>query len=228
MSSTPPTPHEDLTGRARIRDAALEVFAQRGVRGATVQAIAAAAGVSTGLIRHHFGSKEGLREACDAYAIGALLEQARRGMEEDAAAPGFAASMYQAGGASVRYLARALVEGSRAASDLFDAGADLTERFLAERWPDRYPAGARSTRDAAAVMSAMHLGTLVLHTHMSRRMGADPLAPEHVPRIGTAMVGIYTSMADFLTGEQGGRLAESLPADGTAPTPPPPRENSDE
>ncbi|MCQ7030045.1 hypothetical protein MRO55_26455, partial [Escherichia coli] len=77
------------------------------------------------LIRHHFGSKEGLRAACDAHAIGALLDEARRSLEEDAAAPGFAASMYQGSEASARYLARALVEGSGAASDLFDAGTEM-------------------------------------------------------------------------------------------------------
>ncbi|MET9485706.1 TetR family transcriptional regulator [Nocardia sp. NPDC006630] len=55
---------EDLTTRARIRDAAIIVFGEQGF-GVGVRAIAAAAGVSPGLVNHHFGSKEGLREACD-------------------------------------------------------------------------------------------------------------------------------------------------------------------
>src|SRR6266542_759545 len=53
---------EDLTARARIRDAALRLFAERGVDGATIRDIAKAAGVSAGLVRHHFGSKEALRD----------------------------------------------------------------------------------------------------------------------------------------------------------------------
>src|SRR6266545_3920627 len=60
---------EDLTARARIRDAALRLFAERGVDGATIRDIAKAAGVSAGLVRHHFGSKEALRDACDSYAL---------------------------------------------------------------------------------------------------------------------------------------------------------------
>jgi AcrR family transcriptional regulator len=36
---------EDLTGRARIRDAALRLFAEGGVEGTTVRSIARAAGV---------------------------------------------------------------------------------------------------------------------------------------------------------------------------------------
>lgn len=55
---------EDLTTRARIRDAAITVFGDQGF-GVGVRAIAAAAGVSPGLVNHHFGSKDGLREACD-------------------------------------------------------------------------------------------------------------------------------------------------------------------
>src|SRR5262249_41433285 len=65
--------YEDLTARARIRDAALTLFAERGIEGATIRDIAKAAGVSSGLVRHHFGSKEGLRDACDSHALERLL-----------------------------------------------------------------------------------------------------------------------------------------------------------
>lgn len=200
----------DLTGRARIRDAALAEFADRGFKGATIQTIADAAGVSTGLIRHHFGSKEGLRRMCDEHAIGTLLEQAQHGLGEEAAEPGFFTAMYAMSELSTRYLARALIEGSEAADDLFDAGAGLAERFLSANWPDRFPAGSEATRDAAAVMGAMHLGTLVLHSHLSRRMGADSLDRANSPRTGAAMTGIYAVMGDFFTGAQGNRIAEAV------------------
>ena len=55
---------DDLTARARLRDAAIECFALRGFD-ASVREIAARAGVSPGLIRHHFGSKDQLRAECD-------------------------------------------------------------------------------------------------------------------------------------------------------------------
>lgn len=54
----------DLTTAARIRDAAIELFGEQGF-GVGVRAIAAAAGVSPGLVNHHFGSKVGLRTVCD-------------------------------------------------------------------------------------------------------------------------------------------------------------------
>jgi AcrR family transcriptional regulator len=55
----------DLTARARIRQAALRLFAQHGSHATSTRAIAAEAGVSVGLVIHHFGSKEGLRTAVE-------------------------------------------------------------------------------------------------------------------------------------------------------------------
>jgi TetR/AcrR family transcriptional regulator, regulator of cefoperazone and chloramphenicol sensitivity len=57
---------DDLTTTARIRDAAIDLFGREGFS-VGVRAIATAAGVSPGLVIHHFGSKDGLRSACDEY-----------------------------------------------------------------------------------------------------------------------------------------------------------------
>ena len=54
----------DLTARARIRDEAIECFAEEGF-GASMRTIAARADVSLGLITHHFGSKAAMRSECD-------------------------------------------------------------------------------------------------------------------------------------------------------------------
>ncbi|MBV9515154.1 MAG: TetR family transcriptional regulator [Mycobacteriaceae bacterium] len=62
----------DMTAAARIRDAAIEHFGQHGFT-VGLRAIAEAAGVSAALVIHHFGTKEGLRKACDAY----IAEQIR-------------------------------------------------------------------------------------------------------------------------------------------------------
>jgi len=58
----------DLTARARIRDVAIECFAEDGFD-ASFRMIAARAGVSPGLITHHFGSKAALRVECDAEVL---------------------------------------------------------------------------------------------------------------------------------------------------------------
>lgn len=59
---------DDLTARARIRDAAVARFGRDGF-GVGVRAIAADAGVSAALVIHHFGSKDGLRAECDAFVL---------------------------------------------------------------------------------------------------------------------------------------------------------------
>lgn len=58
-------------------DAAIVAFAAQGFD-VSLRAIAARAGFTTGLVRHHFGSKEALRAECDA----TVLERYRR-MKED-------------------------------------------------------------------------------------------------------------------------------------------------
>src|SRR6516162_6324533 len=61
---------DDRTARAVIRDEALRLFAELGPDGVTVRQLAAAAGVSPGLVLHHFGSKQGLRQAVDEHVLG--------------------------------------------------------------------------------------------------------------------------------------------------------------
>ena len=65
----------DLTSRARLRDAAIELFAERGFDKTSVKAIAEAAGVSPGLVIHHYGSKDELRRVCDEHVIAKLLDE---------------------------------------------------------------------------------------------------------------------------------------------------------
>lgn len=62
MTSSSGVADEDLTARARIRNAALRHFTEYGFDRSSIRDIAAAAGVSSGLVRHHFGSRDQLRD----------------------------------------------------------------------------------------------------------------------------------------------------------------------
>ncbi|WIM89896.1 TetR family transcriptional regulator [Candidatus Mycobacterium wuenschmannii] len=68
---------DDLTAAARIRDAAIAQFGDKGF-GVGLRSIAEAAGVSAALVIHHFGSKDGLRKACDDH----VAEEIRTGKSE--------------------------------------------------------------------------------------------------------------------------------------------------
>ncbi|TDC04317.1 TetR/AcrR family transcriptional regulator [Nonomuraea longispora] len=210
MHSSPDRPPEDLTARARIRDAALAEFAERGFKGATMKAVADAAGVSVGLVQHHFGSKDGLREACDRHVRDVILGAAGEVQEAADVSPEFLRGMYDASELSVRYLARALVEGSPVAAALFDEGSEVAERFFAATWPDEFPPGEAKVRERAAVMAAMHLGTIVLHDHLSRRLGVDVLQRANSSLIGTALADVYAHMGEWITAQQGDRLRQAV------------------
>ncbi len=206
-------PASDLTARARIRDAALAQFAERGFKGATMRGIAEAAGVSLGLVQHHFGSKEALRQACDEAVVEAFGRRLADHAEDGSIGePGFMAGLYATSGPLLRYLARAAVDGSPAAAGVFDELTAGAADFLSASWPDRFPQGSAAASEAAAVMAAMHSGTIVLHEHLARHFGADPLDPEHASRIGSAMLDLYAAMGEFAASTTAARIRESAAA----------------
>lgn len=61
----PRATNDDLTAKARIRNAALDLYAQYGEDRVSLRTIAAEAGVTLGLVQHHFKTKAGLRNAVD-------------------------------------------------------------------------------------------------------------------------------------------------------------------
>ena len=66
---------EELTTVERIRNAALQIVAAQGVSGTSLRAVAAAAGVSLGLVQHHFTTKAGLIKAVDDYVLSVVINQ---------------------------------------------------------------------------------------------------------------------------------------------------------
>jgi AcrR family transcriptional regulator len=183
---------EDLTARARIRDAALDQFATHGVRGTTIRGVAAAAGVSPGLVQHHFGSKEKLRQACDEYAMEALRTTKQEALKGGMGDPGFLTTAMRTGLPIQRYLARALVDGSPGAARLFDEAVKVTKAMLEDPGPELNKPQTSDLHAYSAAMVSMSFGAIVLHEHLSRALGANTLTPEGYPRLGMAMMEVYT------------------------------------
>jgi AcrR family transcriptional regulator len=200
---------DDLTARARIRDAALSQFAERGITGATIKSIADQAGVSPGLVQHHFGTKDNLREACDAAVIEIFRRRTTRGaVSGEIAKPEFIADLYDVSPLLLRYLARAAVDGGPAAAAVLDELAAGAEEFLSTTWPERFPPGSQRARDSAAVMCAMHTGVIMLQDNLSRQMGTDLDADS--TRIGLAMVDLYAAIGEFVTSDTGRRMTDAV------------------
>lgn len=115
MRSTTTAPHAsagDLTTRARIREAAITRFARDGF-GAPLRTIAADAGVSAALIVHLFGSKDGLRDACDEQVFERIRTVKRAVIVEDAGPGSFLMQLavIDSYAPLVSYVVRSLMSG---------------------------------------------------------------------------------------------------------------------
>ena len=64
---------EERSSVERIRNAALKSSATYGTSTTSLRAVAAAAGVSVGLVQHHFGTKAGLVKAVDDHVLGLVI-----------------------------------------------------------------------------------------------------------------------------------------------------------
>lgn len=105
----------------RIRWAAVELFGDLGYDATSVRQIATSAKVSPGLVIHHFGSKEGLRAACDAYVLGFVSEERRDvllGSTRLASMQHYLADHPELA-PMVRYLRRSLGEGGETGRAIF-------------------------------------------------------------------------------------------------------------
>jgi AcrR family transcriptional regulator len=205
--ATAPDP-EDLTARARIRDAAMRHFADHGFERATIRGIAETAGVSSGLVRHHFGSKQALRDACDEWLVRTVrrlndqaVSELKAGEIRDyvAAARG---SMLP----YTRYLARSLAEGGSGV--LFDEMVKMTEEWLADYVHANPEASQVDVKHWAAVITAMSLGVPILYPHLSRAMGVDLTTSEGDLLLSQTLLHVYSN--PLLTRQEAARLRAGL------------------
>lgn len=180
-------------GRDRLIKVTMALFAERGFDGVTVRDIAAAAGVSVGLINHHFGSKEGLREAVDRYFLSQFEEALTIEQPLDQSGPNGKGSSVDEGlelaaewvdgwigrhiddwDASKAYMRRALLEGN-------EWGASLFERFyqVARTTADRADVCGNVRPDVDRLwlpflMIYLEVGTLLLEPFVERILGKSP------------------------------------------------------
>lgn len=166
---------DDLTAKARIRNAALDLFAAHGVDATSLRAVAAAAGVTVGLIVHHYGTKEALREAVELAIVEQFAETIASvplgsfppdqiAAERDRAV----AAMLSANQAIVDYLRRAILDGSAERGDL----VSRLSRLSAQQVHDLREAGVASTKhtvgEQVVTIMVRQLGRLFLQPLVDR------------------------------------------------------------
>jgi AcrR family transcriptional regulator len=170
-----------LTARARIRDAAIELFADKGIDGATIRDIAQAADVSSGLLRHHFGSKEGLRDACDEWALNQFTALGLRFTETAVLGQITPDTMRLQ-----RYVIRSMMDGSPSATAMFDRALEYGEVWLDKAGPQ-----VADPRAYLAVLSVMKMSMFVMRDLLSRAIGESVDEPAGWARVLGASLDIF-------------------------------------
>ena len=135
MSSMAPSSEDtglldDRTTSARIRDAAIECFAEYGVAATTARKVADEAGVSPGLVIHHFGSMSGLRSACDEYVAAVIRHHKQEAISAGPNLDVLAALRSPDVGPLMGYLASVLADNSEALAGLVDDLVDDAEAYI--------------------------------------------------------------------------------------------------
>ncbi len=159
--------------RAAIADAARTLFSEHGYEATTVRTVAAAAGITPGLVTRYFGSKDGLFLAVSDVdlRVSAVLEGTHEGIGARMAASMVSRWRQVGAGDPVLILVRAAgsrPEAAHALRDFLDreTTGPLVARLRAEGVPEA------QARDRASAVDAFVMGAV-----MSRRV-VDPAGQE--------------------------------------------------
>lgn len=167
-------------------------FAEHGYGGASVRAIATRAGVSPALVLHHYGSKDGLRRACDERLMEVTAD--KEGIMRGGSVPSVAQYLaeHPEATAVLAYLRRVMSDGGALGSELFQRLHTETIRLL------RLGQQAGTVREvadleaAAAILTAWSLGVLMMSDDLGRALGSDTVfdlpASDRYSRTGTDML----------------------------------------
>ncbi len=190
-TATAPAADPDKTARARIRDAALELFGRDGFNKATIRAIARRAGVSPALVVHHYGSKDRLREAVDDHVADVIRQGKLSAMTGGFLSADAYADIVDTYGSYLAYMSRSLTDNSDAGNRFYDRlFADALEYLEIGEKNDVIRSG-EDRRARAAFLLNSGLATLVLGRHTMRVLESPDMAAAAM-RVAIPTLDIYT------------------------------------
>jgi AcrR family transcriptional regulator len=145
----------------RIRDAAILRFGRDGFS-AGLRAVAADAGVTAGLVMHHFGSKDGLRRACDAYVLEVIRSEKMKATTGTAA--GMIAQLAEVEDFAplALYSLRSMQSGGELATAFIEQMVRDAEAYLAARVESGMIKPSRDPAARARYLAYQGMGSLLL------------------------------------------------------------------
>ncbi|MFG2523496.1 TetR/AcrR family transcriptional regulator [Streptomyces sp. NPDC048527] len=192
---------DDRTARAVIRDEALHLFAAHDPQTVTVRQVATAAGVSPGLVVHHFGTKDGLRQEVDQHVVAtfeAMLGELTGEGGSELLDPGGANSLSEAflrylpaDSPLPGYLRRLLLSDSDAGRTLFRRLFELSEAALDGLVAAGVAVAGQDRTARTAFLLANDLAVFLLRDRLAEVLGVDPLSADGMSRWAPEMLSIY-------------------------------------
>ncbi|WP_375001954.1 TetR family transcriptional regulator [Aeromicrobium sp. CTD01-1L150] len=183
----------DPTAASRIRETAIDLFGRDGFD-VGLRTIADEAGVSLGLIRHHFGAKHQLRAACDEHVLQLIDNlQAER---VEVAEPGKHLLEQLAGldelAPLVQYMVRALTAGGPTARAFLDRIVASTETHLDHGVETGTIKPSVDARARARYLAVTGLGGMLLDYALSDEDDAVTAWRAYTERVTLPTLELYT------------------------------------
>lgn len=151
--------------------------------------------MSAALVIHHFGSKEGLRQACDAYVSHELVQSGREELDRDLV--GVMREWLtdqQRFKPAFDYLVRMLTsEDSGAGAALFDALLVQTRSVMDEAVTAGQVRASQDPTALAVMLATTALAPLVLGSHVGRALGGDGLDAPTLGRYMLPVLEVFTN-----------------------------------
>lgn len=190
-------PASDLTGLARIRNAALEGFARDGVPATSIRDVAKRAGVSPGLVQHYFPSKTALVEAVNTHVL-ELATDAFTDLSENTTPIEAQQELGDRVTAFVAEHPTALLYVARSTADRDDAALGIFDAFVAiagAQW-QRLADNDLLRPDTDLTWTALHavvmiLGTILLRDAIERHLPEPFFMPAQLDRWNAASNALF-------------------------------------
>lgn len=152
---------EDLTTRARIRDAAITRVATDGFQ-VSLRAIAAQAAVSPALIVHQFGSRDGLLQQCWTHVLEVIEREKSKSLDGEPLTMLAQLAAVESYAPLVGFTLRHLQQGGAAARQIFDDLRARTEAYLETGVRAGTVAPSRDPRGRAQLLCYQSVGLMLM------------------------------------------------------------------
>lgn len=168
------SPNSSPETAEKILRAAVAEFARHGFTKTTVRGIAAAAEVSPGLIIHHFGSKDGLRSACDQHVFERIADSKAKNAEYATMAVQMMFDDPELATA-VDYLVKSLLDPSDHGQRYFDHYVNLVESYITEGFAGYTFRQSEDSHGQAATIAVMALAPSLLEHRLHSVLGTEDI-----------------------------------------------------